>query len=443
MRFQRRILGIATLSMMVGVPALTTGCAAEGGDDDVAASEGAVNAADPARLLSASFDQWKQRFAAQVDAWRLIEPRLEAGRLPVPNDRDGSLGIDYVYLPAKSRPTNLVVMSSGIHGVEAPAGVVFQDVLLGECASANAIDRDETAILVLHVLNPYGAKHGRRFNGNNVDLNRNFFDAPSNQGAAFAGNRIVNQEYRDVRHLLEGGRISIVDILASWLRHGSAKMTKALSGQYEFADGIYFGGKEVQREAVALQELLVRLVEPAKNVAVLDVHTGLGKEGINQIMTNPVGGAASAEVKAAYEREKAMLATMFPADDCHGLCEVQLGAEPDTSREEAGAAHTFLTTGDYTQWFHERFAEKRKAGTLVSVTSEIGTTSARAVLEGLVDENYCFHDREAPACGEAQYQKDVKRLRTLFNSDDAKWRAQVVRAARQMCTAVGRFSRAR
>jgi len=436
MSHSRRVFGItAVLGLFLAGP----GCATES-EEETAEGEGELRADDPTGLLSASFDQWKQRFAMRVDAWKAIEPKLEAGRLPVPNARDASLGIDYVYIPAKSRPRNLVVMSSGIHGVEAPAGVVFQDVLLGDC---NAIDRDDTAILVLHVVNPYGAKYGRRFNGSNVDLNRNFFDAATNQGDAFAGNRIVNQEYRDVRHLLEGGRISIVDILASWVRHGSAKMTKALSGQYEFGDGVYFGGKDVQPEAVALQELLARFVEPSTNVAVLDVHTGLGKEGINQIMTNPVGAGASADVKAAYEREKALLAQMFPASECNGLCEVQLGAEPDTSGEEGGSTHTFLTTGDYTQWFHERFANKRTAGTFVSVTSEIGTTSARAVLEGLVDENYCFHDRSASSCGEAQYQKDVKRLRGLFNSDDRKWRSQVVKSARQMCTAVGRFSRMR
>ena len=439
MRHVHRTIGIAAVLGLFVVSPGATGCAAERAEE-AEEGEGELRADDPSALLSASFDQWKQRFATRVDGWKAIEPGLEAGRLPVPNARDASLGIDYVYIPAKSRPRNLVVMSSGIHGVEAPAGVVFQDVLLGECA---AIDRDETAILVLHVLNPYGAKYGRRFNGSNVDLNRNFFDAPTNQGDAFAGNRIVNQEYRDVRHLLEGGRISIVDILASWVRHGSMKMTKALSGQYEFADGLYFGGKEVQPEAVALQELLARLVEPATNVAVVDVHTGLGKEGINQIMTNPVGAGASAEVKMAYEREKALLATMFPASECNGLCEVQLGAEPDTSGEEGGSTHTFLTTGDYTQWFHERFAKKRTGGTFVSVTSEIGTTSARAVLEGLVDENYCFHNRNAPSCGEDQYQRDVNRLRGLFNAGDKTWKGQVVKAARQMCTAVGRFSRMR
>ncbi len=429
MRPYRTFFGLAAVLGLALAP-LSTGCASEGAEDDADSGDAEIRAGDPSELLAQGFDVWKQRFAARAATWRTIEPSTEVGRLPVPSTEDAGLGIDYVYIPAKSRPRNLVVMSSGIHGVEAPAGVVFQDVLLGECATGDAIDRSETAILVLHVLNPYGAKYGRRFNGNNVDLNRNFFDAKTNAGDAFAGKHIVNQEYRDVRHLLEGGRISIIDILAAWLRHGEATMTKALSGQYEFPQGIYWGGGEVQHEAVALQELLGRIAEPFANLALLDVHTGLGKSGINQIMTNPVPAGSGADVKAAYAREVKLLGEMFPAAECNGLCEVQLPEE-----------HGFLTTGDITQWPHERFAKKRVEGTVVSVTSEIGTSSAREVLEGLVDENYCHFARTSSSCGEEQYQRDVKRLRGLFNPSDIKWKGQVVRAARQMCTAIGRFSR--
>jgi len=32
----------------------------------------------------------------------------------------------------------------------------------------------ECNMLFIHVLNPFGMKHNRRFNQNNVDLNRNF-----------------------------------------------------------------------------------------------------------------------------------------------------------------------------------------------------------------------------------------------------------------------------
>lgn len=288
-------------------------------------------------------------------------------------------------------------------------------------------------------MNAAGAKHGRRFNFANVDLNRNFFDAETNRGDAFAGFRIVNQEYRDLRHLLEGGRISVVDIAAAWLRHGSDKMNKALSGQYEFPQGIYFGGHEVQPEAVAVQQLVLELAAPFRNMAIIDMHTGLGKSGINQILRNALPADASPDVVAVFEREGALLRTMFPADECEGLCEIQGESEATAAGE--GISEAFVTTGDFTQWFHARFADKRVSGTVVSVTSEIGTITARKVLEGLVDENYCHHHRDA--CGERRYQEDVKGLRELFNPRDRAWQDNVVRASQQMCRALGRFSQQR
>lgn len=422
---------------------LAGGCATETNDDDAAVDEAPIRAGDEISLLSATPATWSHRLATRAAAWRSIEPRTRLGRLATPSPTDRSLGIDYVYIPAKSAPTNLILMSSGIHGVEAPAGVLFQDVLLGDgCAAGDAtpIDREETAILVIQAMNPAGAKYGRRFNFNNVDLNRNFFDAETNVGPAFRGLGIVNEEYRELQHLLEGGRINVVDIGASWLRHGSDTMNKALSGQYEFPTGIYYGGHEVQPEAVEVQKLVVSLASPFKNMAIIDMHTGLGKEGINQIMTNALPGDAPEETKRAYARETELLSSMFPPGECEGVCEVQ-GLSSTGGGE--GISSAFVTTGDFTQWFHERFADKRNTGTVLSVTSEIGTASARKVLEGLVDENYCHFDRTSSSCGEAQYARDVERLRALFNPSDPKWQANVVRASKQMCSALGRFSRTR
>jgi hypothetical protein len=421
---------------------LATACASEPSEEEVGADEASITAGDEISLLSANTTTWGRRFAMRASQWKAIEPQTRVGRLATPSPTDASLGIDYVYIPAKSTPTNLIVMNSGIHGVEAPAGVLFQDVLLGDCASSAAtpVDRNETAILVIQAMNPAGAKYGRRFNASNVDLNRNFFDAETNQGAGFRGLGIANTEYRDLQHLLEGGRINIIDIGASWVRHGSDKMNKALSGQYEFPTGLYYGGHEVQPEAVQVQELVLSLAAPFKNMAVIDMHTGLGKAGINQIMMNPLPADAAEEMKRSFTRETELLRAMFPESECAGLCEVQ---GLSSAGEGEAISSAFVTTGDFTQWFHERFADKRKTGTVVSVTSEIGTATATKVLEALVDENFCHFNRSSWWCGESQYQKDVKRLREQFNPPDAKWQANVLRASKQMCTALGRFSQTR
>src|SRR5262249_1967692 len=179
-----------------------------------------------------------------------------------------------------------------------------------------------------------------------------------------------------------------------------------------------------------------------KNMAIIDMHTGLGKSGINQIMRNSIPADAPANLKAAYAREADLLRAMFPDSDCKDTCEVQGLSNAGNGGEAISDA--FVTTGDFTQWFHERFADKRLNGTVISVTGEIGTITASKVLEALVDENYCYWNRnDSWSCGEEQYQRDVKRLRDEFNPTDATWEASVVRASKQLCTALGRFSRTR
>lgn len=92
----------------------------------------------------------------------------------------------------------MVLHSSGVHGVEGYAGSAIQlnflqsllEKVMGDswvywviyCWDLNTQDSvsevlsDDFAILVIHVVNPYGMSWWRRWNENNVDLNRNLID---------------------------------------------------------------------------------------------------------------------------------------------------------------------------------------------------------------------------------------------------------------------------
>jgi hypothetical protein len=62
---------------------------------------------------------------------------------------------------------------SGVHGVEGHAGSAVQCKWLDGVARGDVRVPDGVSAVLVHVLNPYGMKHGRRYNENNVDLNRN------------------------------------------------------------------------------------------------------------------------------------------------------------------------------------------------------------------------------------------------------------------------------
>lgn len=398
----------------------------------------AARAADPGRAFKTSYRTWVRDFATRAERLKVSEPNLEVGRLPVPTPLDPDLAIDYLYLPAKETPEQLVVINSGIHGVEAAAGVAVQSLLLDDCLlRAEAFQRARTAVLIIHVINPYGAKYGRRVNANNVDLNRNCFDANEAGRGGFPGAKLQNADYRDVRWLLEQP-ITQWDIFKAAITTGQDKIKSALKGQYHYPEGIYFGGQAVQPECTAVQSLLTRYVPASRNIVLLDMHTGLGAKGINHLMPNAILPPAKPEVYAAYRRELGLLHNMFPSEECDGLCVID---EPESMKSDRAPAAGvgFATVGDVTQWIYTRYPEKRLSGTVVSVTAEIGTYSARYMLEGLVNENYCrWHSDD---CGARQTLAEIQNLRHLFNPGDPAWQDQVLRNGRQICHGLGRFSR--
>lgn len=71
------------------------------------------------------------------------------------------------------RPERLIVLSSGLHGVEGYLGSAVQCAILEE-ELEGWTPPDRLAVVMIHALNPYGFAFHRRVNENNVDLNRNF-----------------------------------------------------------------------------------------------------------------------------------------------------------------------------------------------------------------------------------------------------------------------------
>ena len=96
--------------------------------------------------------------------------RLESLKLSAEGPNREPLTIDIGWFGAE-HPRRVFIHSSGIHGVEAFAGSAIQAQWLDK--GIPSIEPDD-AIVLVHSLNPYGMAWLRRFNENNVDLNRNF-----------------------------------------------------------------------------------------------------------------------------------------------------------------------------------------------------------------------------------------------------------------------------
>lgn len=191
------------------------------------------------------------------------------------------LTIDYCYLPAKNKTEKLIIIISGIHGVEGYTGSAVQQMVLKEIVTQTDFER--LGILFIHGLNPYGFKFKRRVTENNVDLNRNCY-------AGFHGYNSVNKGYTLLNSWLnKKGELNMTQFdqfffpfyAAQKLAVSSKKVLRQaiLQGQYQYETGIYFGGKELESNIEVVTPLVREIAEPYDTVLAIDLHTGYGQRG--------------------------------------------------------------------------------------------------------------------------------------------------------------------
>jgi hypothetical protein len=214
-----------------------------------------------------------QRAGATHRAW----PNPNAGPAGEP------LSADTAWLGPRDAARVLVVIS-GTHGVEGFCGSGPQVGLLrGDAGMALPAD---TAVLLIHGINPHGWAWLRRVTEENVDLNRNWVDygrpLPANPGYAE-----LHAHY--VPASLDPVSIARADaaIAAYAARHGAhAERVAGSSGQYTHADGAFYGGAGPTWSRRTTEAILESMLGRARTVAIVDMHTGLGPYGYGEPICN-------------------------------------------------------------------------------------------------------------------------------------------------------------
>ena len=132
---------------------------------------------NPLDLFSPSYEVARRRFrdAASAASATVEQHRVETG------EAGADLTIDVATVGARE-PEWVVVVSSGVHGVEGFFGSAIQLAWLSRQTGGEPTPGDGAVVLV-HAVNPYGFTRLRRTNEHNVDLNRNFLDTAD----AYAG----------------------------------------------------------------------------------------------------------------------------------------------------------------------------------------------------------------------------------------------------------------
>lgn len=303
---------------------------------------------------------------------------------------DQSLSIDVATLDTNASRQRLVV-SSGVHGVEGPLGSAIQLSMMRMLLQEEL--PSDLGYTLIHAVNPFGYAHHRRWNEENVDLNRNFKCSSNTYSGCPAG-------YKDFESVLNPrtapSRLEPFRVKAFWniALHGVQAIKEAVAtGQYEFPQGLFYGGQAECFSSRVIRENLRNWLSESNEVVHLDVHTGLGRFADYRLLLEYPADAPAA--------------TWFR--DLFGRPIVEDGGSHPTSYDARGTfgrwAMSHLASLDY------RFA-----------TVEVGTHPIVRVLAALRAENRAHHYGTPRSDVEWARQE----LRECFCPASPKWRRKVL-----------------
>ena len=301
------------------------------------------------------------------------------------------LAIDVAVIGAED--AQAVVISSGVHGVEGFFGSAVQLALLERLSKSPTEPR--IRYVLIHSVNPFGFSHLRRFNEDNVDLNRNFLTSADHYAGApdgYAGlNGFLNPESPP-------SRFEPFKLKAMWniWRNGLQALKESVAGgQYEYPRGLFFGGHAPCKSTQLVQENCDSWLGSSQSIIHIDFHSGLGPFGTYKLLLT----------EGSDSDYSSWFADTFGADCVEPLVEAE------------GTAYN--VSGLFGGWMQGHFSARDYR----FVGAEFGTYGVIRVLGAIRAENRAHHYGSEDS---AIYQSAKKELLECFCPNDPLWRNQVV-----------------
>jgi len=286
-----------------------------------------------------------------------------------------------------------VVTSSGVHGVEGFFGSAIQLALLDRIGQSNA--EPHIRHVLIHGVNPFGFSRLRRFNEDNVDLNRNFLAASDDyQGAPDGYSRLdgfLNPQSPP-------SRFELFKVKAIWniWRHGLQALKQSVAGgQYRFPSGLFFGGHGPCESTRIIRENCDAWMGSAQKVVHIDFHSGLG----------------------AFGRYKLLLAE--DADSANISWHTEAFGKECVEPFATADGTAYKVSGLWGEWMQQHFG----ACEYRFVAAEFGTYELIRVLGAIRAENRAHHYGDEDS---AIYVAAKAELLECFCPHDESWRKRVV-----------------
>lgn len=347
-----------------------------------------------AHSFPANYVEARQSFLKAAHA---VGAQMDVCLHPQKGFQGEDMAIDVAWLGERNARKVLVTISA-THGVEGLYGSGCQTAWLQQFKSENL--PADTAMLVIHALNPYGFSWLRRVNEDNMDINRNHvnFEAgpPANEGYEDIHKWLLPDEWTPTSQL--NLQQQIMGYLAQkGVRAGTRAVT---GGQYRHADGIFYGGTQLCWSNRQLNQLAHKYLQNAQLIAVLDHHTGLGPSGHTELICrHPVDSQALALARQWW------------------------GA--DVTSPASGESASEVIDGN----IRMAFVHLCPQATVVAIAMEVGTQAQTQVMASLFADNWLYQKGDPHS---AQGVAIRQQVRDAFFVDTPEWREQAMTRAMQI-----------
>jgi len=363
--------------------------------------------ADPKNLVyfQNSYEECRKNFVLSAEKLNKKFTNVAISKLYIESKTDPDLTIDYCYVPAQKKFKRLLILSSAVHGIEGYVGSAVQQMFMEELLEK--INLSDMGVLLIHGMNPYGFKYNRRVSENNVDLNRN----SSNDSKLY---KSINAGYSDLYTMLNPkGEVSLksiknmffqVNAIQKIIQYSMGTLRQAiLQGQYQYQEGLYFGGNELEPSIKTITPVLNQITDNYEIVFNIDLHTGYGARGTLHLFPNPIED----------EKLKNDIETIFSGNHI-----------------DWGDGDDFYTvTGDFTSYIGGIIPDKY----YIPMVFEFGTLDSQTTmgsiksLHNMIVENQGFHHNYKTKKNETKIKKNI--LEMYYPSSE-KWKSKAIEDAR-------------
>ena len=354
-----------------------------------------------------SYNECRKEFTSSANKIKHIFKNVENFNIHVESKIDTDLTIDFCYIPPKKEKNRLLIISSGIHGIEGFVGSAVLQMFMADILKEEF--SNDIGILLIHGMNPYGFKYLRRVTENNVDLNRNC-DIDKNLFS------IKNSGYTELHEMINpkgkvntgsfGNKLFYISMIKKLISVSITTFRQAiLQGQYEFKKGIFWGGNDFEPQIYAIKSTLQEKSENYHTIFHIDLHTGYGERGKLHLFS---GHKENSKTRSIIE-------SLFSG----------------YTIDWGTTAGFYTVTGDFTQFI----GKLNPDALFISMPFEYGTMNSQETvgainsLHNMILENQGFHY----GYKDTEDEKKVKdNFINMYYPSSNAWRSEVIRETRKV-----------